>query len=163
MERGKGRGGRTLVATYASGYPVALEARAEERDRRALTSMMQYCSLCGLSAYCMLHSPMMPSDRMTLMDVARSLKYSLLVSVCEGATTMESPVCTPSGSKFSMLHTVMQLSLQSRTTSYSISFQPRRSWSIRIWSDTAKALAASSRSSLSLSAGAKSRASYIHK
>ena len=63
---------------------MALEARAEERDRRALPSMMQhcYCSLCGWSAYCMLHSPMMPSDRMTLMDVARSLKSSLWVRVC---------------------------------------------------------------------------------
>ena len=39
-------------------------------------------------------------------------------SVCDGATTMESPVCTPSGSKFSMLQTVMQLSRTSRTTSY---------------------------------------------
>ena len=56
MERRKERGRRTLVARYASGYPVALEARAEERDRRAMTSMMQHCSLCGWSAYCMLHS-----------------------------------------------------------------------------------------------------------
>ena len=37
---------------------------------------------------------------------------------------MESPVCTPTGSKFSMLQTVMQLPLPSRMTSYSISFQP---------------------------------------
>ena len=41
----------------------------------------------------------------TLMEVARSMKYSELLSVWEGATTMESPVCTPRGSKFSMLHT----------------------------------------------------------
>ena len=34
------------------------------------------------------------------------------------------PVCMPSGSKFSILHTVIQLSYWSRTTSYSISFQP---------------------------------------
>src|SRR5579883_2522818 len=36
----------------------------------------------------------------------------------------------PSGSKFSMLQTVMQVSLLSRMTSYSISFQPRRYCSI---------------------------------
>src|ERR1700722_15251527 len=37
---------------------------------------------------------------------------------------MESPVCTPIGSKFSMEQTMMQLSLWSRTTSISNSFQP---------------------------------------
>ncbi len=50
--------------------------------------------------------------------------YSLSVSVCAGATVMESPVCTPIGSKFSMEQTMMQLSLLSRTTSISYSFQP---------------------------------------
>ena len=44
--------------------------------------------------------------------------------VCAGATVMESPVCTPIGSRFSMEHTMMQLSLRSRTTSISNSFQP---------------------------------------
>jgi len=32
----------SLAATYASGYPVALDARAELLDSLALTSMMQY-------------------------------------------------------------------------------------------------------------------------
>ena len=45
-------------------------------------------------------------------------------SVWLGATTIESPVCTPMGSKFSMLQTVMQVSAPSRMTSYSTSFQP---------------------------------------
>ena len=39
---------------------------------------------------------------------------------------MESPVCTPMGSRFSMEHTMMQLSFLSRTTSISNSFQPSR-------------------------------------
>jgi hypothetical protein len=30
----------SLAATYASGYPVAFEASAKLRERRALTSMM---------------------------------------------------------------------------------------------------------------------------
>jgi hypothetical protein len=139
----------SFAATYASGYPVAFDASAEDRERRALTSIMQYSSLCGLSAYWMLHSPTTPRCRTTFSAVLRRLKYSELLSVCEGATTIESPVWTPSGSKFSMLQTVMQLSLQSRTTSYSTSFHPRRSWSTMTWSVDAKALAANARSSAS--------------
>ena len=50
--------------------------------------------------------------------------YSLSVSVCAGATVIESPVCTPIGSKFSIEQMMMQLSLWSRTTSISNSFQP---------------------------------------
>ena len=46
---------------------------------------------------------------------------------------MLSPVCTPIGSRFSMLHTVMQLSALSRITSYSISFQPARDPSKSTW------------------------------
>ena len=81
----------------------------------------------------MLHSPTMPRWRTTLIAVVRSMWYSSSVRVCEGATTIESPVCTPSGSKFSMLQTVMQLSAASRTTSYSTSFQPLRDFSTSSW------------------------------
>ena len=45
---------------------------------------------------------------------------------------MESPVWTPTGSRFSMLQTVMTLPLASRITSYSISFQPAMHFSTRI-------------------------------
>ena len=72
----------------------------------------------------MLHSPTMPRWRMVLIAIVRSIWYSSSFSVCDGATTMDSPVWMPIGSKFSMLQTVMQLSRPSRTTSYSISFQP---------------------------------------
>ena len=54
----------------------------------------------------------------------RSIWWSRSDSVCAGATTIESPVCTPIGSRFSMLQTVMHVSAPSRMTSYSISFQP---------------------------------------
>ncbi len=50
--------------------------------------------------------------------------YSLSVSVSAGATVTESPVCTPIGSIFSIEQMMMQLSLRSRTTSISYSFQP---------------------------------------
>ena len=66
-------------------------------------------------------------------DAERSIWYSWSVSVCDGATTMESPVWTPTGSKFSMLQTVMQLSWPSRMTSYSISFQPATLRSMSTW------------------------------
>ena len=56
--------------------------------------------------------------------------YSLSVSVRAGATVMESPVCTPIGSKFSIEQMMMQLSLWSRTTSISNSFQPMTDSSI---------------------------------
>jgi hypothetical protein len=50
--------------------------------------------------------------------------YSLSVSVSAGATVIESPVCTPIGSTFSIEQMMMQLSAWSRTTSISYSFQP---------------------------------------
>jgi hypothetical protein len=46
------------------------------------------------------------------------------VSVIAGATVIESPVCTPIGSKFSIEQTMTTLSAQSRITSSSNSFQP---------------------------------------
>ena len=41
-----------------------------------------------------------------------------------GATVIESPVCTPIGSKFSIEQTITTLSRPSRITSSSNSFQP---------------------------------------
>ena len=54
-------------------------------------------------------------------------------SVCTGATTIESPVCTPSGSTFSIEQTAMHVSSASRMTSYSISCQPTRQRSTITW------------------------------
>ena len=106
------------------GYPVALDARAEERLTRGFTSITQYSNVSGWRAYCTLHPPVMFSSLIIFSADVRSIWYSLSPSVCEGATTMLSPVCTPTGSRFSILHTVMQLPFPSRITSYSISFHP---------------------------------------
>src|SRR5439155_1583986 len=46
---------------------------------------------------------------------------------------MLSPVWTPMGSMFSMLQMAIQVSLASRITSYSISFQPVSARSTRTW------------------------------
>ena len=54
-------------------------------------------------------------------------------SVCTGATTIESPVWTPSGSTFSIEQTAMHVSAASRITSYSISCQPTRTFSTITW------------------------------
>mmetsp|Transcript_9931 Transcript_9931/g.60645 ORF Transcript_9931/g.60645 Transcript_9931/m.60645 type:complete len:209 (-) Transcript_9931:506-1132(-) len=66
-------------------------------------------------------------------DASRKRWYSLSVKVCAGATVMESPVCTPMGSKFSMLQTITTLSARSLITSSSYSFQPSRDISINTW------------------------------
>merc|ERR1719238_705650 len=104
---------------------------------------MQYSSDSGCKAYWMLHSPTIPKCRTTRNAADLSMWYSSLDSVCDGAMTIESPVCTPNGSKFSMLQTVMQLSSWSRTTSYSTSFQPSIDFSMSNWGETAKAFVAS--------------------
>ena len=50
--------------------------------------------------------------------------YSRSVRVIAGATVIESPVCTPIGSMFSIEQTTTTLSLRSRMSSSSNSFQP---------------------------------------
>ncbi len=58
--------------------------------------------------------------------------YSTSERVWAGATVMESPVCTPMGSTFSIEQTITQLSARSRMTSSSNSFQPAIDFSMRI-------------------------------
>ena len=58
--------------------------------------------------------------------------YSTSVSVWAGATVIESPVCTPIGSTFSIEQMTTQLSARSRITSSSNSFQPAIDSSTRI-------------------------------
>ena len=65
-----------------------------------------------------------PISRMMAMAASRMLWYSRSVRVWAGATVMESPVCTPMGSRFSMEQMMTTLSLRSRITSSSNSFQP---------------------------------------
>ena len=115
------------------GYPVALLARAEERLTRGLTSMTAYSNESGFKANCTLQPPFTFSLSTILSAEERSIWYSLSASVTAGAMTMLSPVCTPTGSKFSMEQMVITLPLESRITSNSISFQPLMHFSTRIW------------------------------
>ena len=109
----------------AIGKPVALEASAEERDTRGFISITSTRPSFGLTANCTFEPPVStPILRSTAIEASRSRWYSLSVRVWAGATVIESPVCTPIGSRFSIEQMMMQLSAESRTTSISYSFQP---------------------------------------
>ena len=107
------------------GKPVALEASAEDRDTRGFISITTWVPSVGSTANCTLEPPVStPTLRMQAKAASRMAWYSTSVSVWAGATVMESPVCTPIGSRFSMEHTTTQLSALSRMTSSSNSFWP---------------------------------------
>ena len=104
---------------------MAFEASAEERDTRGFISITSTRPSFGLIANCTFEPPVStPIFLSTAIEAFLSRWYSLSVSVCDGATVIESPVCTPIGSRFSIEQTMMQLSAESRTTSISYSFQP---------------------------------------
>ena len=114
-----------MAATFAIGKPVALEASAEDRLTRGFISITIMRPSFGLIANCTFEPPVStPISRSTAIEASRMIWYSLSVRVWAGATVIESPVCTPMGSRFSMEQMMMQLSLLSRTTSISNSFQP---------------------------------------
>src|SRR3954449_10970603 len=137
------------------GYPVALEASALERDTRGFISMTTMAPVSGSTANWMFDPPVStPMRRMQAKAASRISWYSTSDSVWAGATVMESPVCTPMGSRFSMEQTTTQLSARSRMTSSSYSFQPAidRSMRISVTGLAASPAAAMSRSSSTLSA-----------
>ncbi|CPU65029.1 Uncharacterised protein [Mycobacteroides abscessus] len=108
------------------GNPVALDASADDRETRGFISMTMTRPVSGSTANWMLQPPVStPTSRMTAMPMSRSFWYSRSVSVSAGATVIESPVCTPTGSTFSIEHTTTTLSFLSRMSSSSYSFQPR--------------------------------------
>ena len=118
----------------AIGKPVAFEASAELRETRGFISTTTISPVSGQMANCTLLPPVCtPTARMIAKAASRMRWYSLSESVMIGATVTLSPVCTPIGSMFSMPQTMMQLSLRSRTTSSSYSFQPRTLLSMSTW------------------------------
>ena len=115
------------------GNPVALEARALERDTRGFISITTMSPSSGLMANWMFEPPVStPMRRMQAKAASRMRWYSTSDSVWAGATVIESPVCTPIGSKFSIEQTTTQLSERSRMTSSSNSFHPAIERSMRI-------------------------------
>ena len=115
----------SFAAIFAMGNPVALEARAEDRLTLGFISMTITRPSLGSTANWMLQPPVStPTSRMMRIAMSRRFWYSLSVNVIAGATVMESPVWTPTGSKFSMEQTTTLLSFLSRMSSSSYSFQP---------------------------------------
>ena len=113
------------------GNPVAFEARAEDRLTRGFISITTMRPVFGCTPNWMFDPPVStPMARITCRARSRMAWYSTSESVCAGATVIESPVCTPIGSTFSMLQMITTLSALSRITSSSNSFQPRTDSSI---------------------------------
>ena len=83
----------SLAAILAIGKPVAFEASAELRDTRGFISMTTRLPVLGSTANWILEPPVStPISRMQAMASSRISWYSLSVSVCAGATVIESPV-----------------------------------------------------------------------
>jgi len=115
----------SLAAILAIGNPVAFEANALERLTRGFISMITIRPVSGSIANWTFDPPVStPISRMQAIVASRISWNSLSVSVCAGATVIESPVCTPIGSRFSIEQTITTLSATSRITSISNSFQP---------------------------------------
>ena len=95
----------------AIGKPVAFDASADDRDTRGFISMTSISPSRGFTANWMLHPPAStPTSRMIATAASRIVWYSRSVSVIAGATVIESPVCTPIGSRFSIEQTITTLS-----------------------------------------------------
>ncbi len=104
---------------------MAFDASAEDRETRGFISITTRRPVSGCTANWMLHPPVStPTARSTAMPVSRMCWYSRSVSVIAGATVIESPVCTPIGSRFSIEQTTTTLSARSRISSSSNSFHP---------------------------------------
>lgn len=105
---------------------MAFEASADDRDTRGFISITTRRPSRGSIANWMLQPPVStPTSRRIAIDRSRIFWYSRSVRVMAGATVTESPVCTPTGSTFSMEQTITTLSRPSRMSSSSYSFQPR--------------------------------------
>src|SRR5439155_208303 len=121
----------SFAAIFAMGNPVALEASAEDRLTRGFISIPTMRPVFGWTPNWMFDPPVStPMARITWRAMSRMVWYSTSESVCAGATVIESPVCTPIGSTFSMLQMITTLSALSRITSSSNSFQPSTDSSI---------------------------------
>ncbi len=123
----------SLAAILAMGKPVAFDASALDRDTRGFISMTTMSPLSGSMANWTLDPPVStPTRRMQAKAASRIRWYSTSDRVWAGATVIESPVCTPIGSMFSIEQMITQLSARSRMTSSSYSFHPLIDSSMRI-------------------------------
>ena len=124
----------SFAAIFAIGNPVAFDASAELRETLGFISITIMRPSSGFTANWTFEPPVStPISLMTASEASRMIWYSLSVSVCAGATVMESPVWTPMASKFSIEHIMTTLSLLSLMTSSSYSFHPSTDSSTSTW------------------------------
>jgi hypothetical protein len=99
------------AAILAIGKPVALDARADDRETRGFISITTRRPVRGSTANWMFEPPVStPTRRMIAFASLRISWYCRSDRVICGATVIESPVCTPMASKFSIEQTTMTLS-----------------------------------------------------
>ena len=113
---------------------MALLASAELRETRGFISITVMRPVSGSTANWMFEPPVStPTARMMAAAASRMRWYSLSVSVCAGATVIESPVWMPIGIEIFDRADDTKLSRQSRITSSSYSFQPITDSSMSAW------------------------------
>ena len=102
----------TLAAILAIGKPVAFDASALERETRGFISMTIDPAVARVDRELDVAAAGVDADRADdrRCAMSRSVWYSRSVSVIAGATVIESPVCTPIGSRFSIEQTITTLS-----------------------------------------------------
>ena len=107
-----------------------MDANADERDTRGLISTAINSSVAGFNANCTLHPPeKLPKLRIINIALLRISWKAVSLNVIAGATVIESPVCTPIGSKFSTVQIMTTLSALSLNNSNSYSFHPNTAFS----------------------------------
>ena len=117
----------------AIGKPVAFDASAETRDTRGFISITTMRPVVGIDGELDVRATGLDADLADARE--RRIAHLLVFDVGQrlrGATVIESPVCTPIGSTFSIEQMITQLSARSRITSSSYSFHPTIDSSIRI-------------------------------
>src|SRR3989338_2842574 len=85
----------SFAAIFAIGKPVALLARADERDTLGFISITYIFPLSGLTENCILEPPVSTPISLIIFNAASLIIwYSLSVNVWAGATVMEIGVDT---------------------------------------------------------------------
>jgi hypothetical protein len=75
------------------GYPVALDARADDLETLGFISTEIICSVSGFSANCTFHPPAkFPRERIIRMALFLISWNAVSLNVIAGATVIESPV-----------------------------------------------------------------------
>ena len=82
--------------TFAIGYPVALDASADERLTLGFTSITAYSKLFGFSANCTLHPPsIFKADIIFIADILYQLKFEMVLQLYYLLYVLQQDQCFP--------------------------------------------------------------------